>query len=125
MAPATVLGCRYGRQTIQQNRSEAISPERPMFRLAILVALMLASAAVPLTAAPAHAEATRTVGPYHISVSFASTPVYPEEANALIIQVAGSDGAPVTDLEHTLRLRVGVPNQVTETMSLAALPGRP
>lgn len=81
--------------------------------------------AMLLRATPAAADDVRTVGPYRIAVSFASTPVYPEESNALVIRVTDATGAPVTGLESALRLHIGVKNQVTETWNLEPVPAEP
>jgi hypothetical protein len=94
-----------------------------MHRLGVAMAavvLMFALAAVPAAAAD-----TRVVGAYQIAAAFAHTPVYPQEANPLVIRVATLAGEPVGGLEHTLRLRVGVPNQVTETWGLVPLHDQP
>ncbi len=95
-----------------------------MSRLAPILGLLLAVAALARVS-PAGAQPVRTVGPYTVTVWFASTPVYPEEGNALFVQVTRGDGAPVLGLEQTLRLRVGLPNQATETMPLSPQRDRP
>ncbi len=93
-------------------------------RLAPVLAALLAVTAL-VHVSPAGAQPVRTVGPYTVSLWFASTPVYPEEGNALYIQVTRADGTPVAGLEQTLRLRVGLPNQATETMPVSPERGRP
>lgn len=95
-----------------------------MSRLAPVLAVLLAAVALA-RAAPVGAQPVRPVGPYTVSVWFASTPVYPEEGNALYIQVMRADGTSVSGLEQTLRLRVGLPNQATETMPVSPVGGRP
>lgn len=87
--------------------------------LAVLVAI---AAALPVL--HASADDQRVSGPYTITATFESTPVYEERLNALIIHVT-RDGQPVSGLETTLRLRVGEPNQATETMDLAPVAGQP
>lgn len=77
------------------------------------------------TAAPAAADDERTAGAYRITAGFERSPVYPQESNALVIRVATATGEPVEGLERTLRLRVGVPNQVTETWNLQPVAGQP
>lgn len=95
-----------------------------MVRLALMLALLVTGTALARVS-PAGAQPVRTVGPYTVAVWFASTPVYPEEGNALFIQVTHADGTPVAGLEQTLRLRVGLPNQATETMPLSPERDRP
>jgi hypothetical protein len=95
-----------------------------MVRLALILALLVAGTTLARVS-PAGAQPVRTVGPYTVAVWFASTPVYPEEGNALYIQVTRADGTPVLGLEQTLRLRVGLPNQATETMPLSPERDRP
>lgn len=95
-----------------------------MVRLALMLALLVAGMALAHVS-PADAQPVRTVGPYTVAVWFASTPVYPKEGNALFIQVTRADGTPVAGLEQTLRLRVGLPNQATETMPLSPERDRP
>jgi hypothetical protein len=91
--------------------------------LALYVLVVLAAVG---GAAPAAADDSRIVGDgYRITAAWATTPVYPEELNALVIRVTDPQGQPVTGLEHTLRLRIGVPNQVTETWGLTPDPAAP
>lgn len=83
-------------------------------------------AALFLGPTPAAAEDQRTVGSYVVVASFASTPVYPQEANAFVVRIRSvATGEPVTGLERSRRVRVGVPNQVTETWNLEPVPGEP
>lgn len=86
-----------------------------------LVALVLLAS----PAAPAAADDARAVGAYRITAAFERSPVYPDENNALILHVTTVAGEPVAGLERTLRLRIGVPNQVTETWQLQPAAGRP
>ena len=78
-----------------------------------------------LGAAPVAADDTRTVGRYRITASYASTPVYGKEPNGLMRRVVSESGEPVTGLESALRLRISVPNQVSETWELTAVAGEP
>jgi hypothetical protein len=78
-----------------------------------------------LLAGPAAAEETRTLAGHQVTVGFGRVPVYPGEANPFIIRVATAAGEPVMGLERALRLRVGVPNQVTETWNLEPVAGQP
>lgn len=88
------------------------------------LALLIVTVAVS-GARAAHAEAVHTAGDYRIAVSFARSPVHPHEPLEFIIRVTTLDGTPVFGLEETLLLRVGIPNQVTETLAVAPLPDRP
>lgn len=87
----------------------------------LLVAVFVSSGRVET----AQAEAVRTVGDYVIGVSFARSPVYPNEPLEFLLRVTTLDGTPVTGLEETLLLRVSVPNQVTETLAVGPLADRP
>ena len=78
-----------------------------------------------LGAAPVAADDTRTVGRYRITASYATTPVYGKEPNALLIRVVSERGEPVIGLESALRLRISVPNQVSETWELTPVAGEP
>jgi hypothetical protein len=83
---------------------------------ALITAFLIGSAA---------AEETRTVAGHQVTVGFGRVPVYPGEANPFVIRVATPAGEPVAGLERSLRLRVGVPNQVTETWNLEPVAGQP
>lgn len=88
-------------------------------------AIALAVVLLALTrVAPTAADDQRAVGRYRITAGFERSPVYPQESNALVIHVTDATGAPVEGLEQTLRLRIGVPNQVTETWNLQPAAGR-
>jgi hypothetical protein len=95
-----------------------------MARARVVLGALVAVLAVILVGTAA-AEETRSVGGYQVTVGFAHTPVYPQEANPVIIRIATTSGEPVTGVEKSLRLRVGVPNQVTETWNLDPVPGQP
>ena len=100
-------------------RHSVLSPQSSVLVSAFLLLLSL------LAVTPVAADDERAVGPYRITASFATTPVYPEEPNALLIRVVADSGAPVVGLERTLRLRIGVPHQATETWELTPEPGQP
>jgi hypothetical protein len=85
--------------------------------------VMLLVAVAPV--ASVSADAQRAVGPYRIRIGFATTPVYPEEGHEMVVHVTTAAGEPVTGLESTLRLRVSLPNQASETMVLNAIPNDP
>lgn len=91
-----------------------------VFALGLVVGVILA-----FVVGPAAAEETRTIGGYQVTVGFARVPVYPLEANPFEIRVTTPAGEPVLGLEKSLRLRVGVPNQVTETWNLDPVAGQP
>lgn len=94
--------------------------------LAIAIPALLALSLVALlVVTPASADDARVVGAYRITASFERTPVYPLEANALLVRVVSESGAPVAGVDSSLRLRIGVPNQVTETWELTSVPGQP
>lgn len=84
----------------------------------------LALALIALVSSPAFAEERRTVGAYDITISWEKTPVYPDEPNAIIVRVLTADGTPVDGLGDTLMLRVGIPQQVTETIPLTQQAGQ-
>lgn len=97
-----------------------------MERLSIRIGLLLVLGAV--LGVPAVAGATedaRVVGRYRVAVAFARTPVYAGEANPFLIRVTTLAGEPVNGVERTLRLRIGVPNQVTETWAVQPVAGQP
>jgi hypothetical protein len=94
-------------------------------RRLIPLAPALLAFAVALFVTAAAADDERTVGAYRVTASFASTPVYPLESNGLLIRVTSLAGEPVVGLERSLRLRIGVPNQVTETWNLDPVAGQP
>src|SRR5581483_2613963 len=93
---------------------------RRALALGIMVGVVLA-----FVVGTAAAEETRTVAGYQVTVGFGRTPVYPQEANPFVIHVTTPAGEPVLGLEKSLRLRVGVPNQVTETWNLDPVAGQP
>ena len=93
--------------------------------LALAAALTLLVVIAPRSARPAAAEVTRTVGPYRFTLGFATTPVYAEEPNAILIHAATADGAPVTGLDEVLLLNIGVQHQATESLALTPEPGQP
>ena len=85
--------------------------------LAVLVGLVLVS--------PAAADVERQVGGYHLTAGFARTPVYAVEGNQFVVRVRDAAGQPVTGLEQSLRVRVSIPNQVTETWQMQTRPNAP
>ncbi|MFN8557728.1 MAG: hypothetical protein U0531_10405 [Dehalococcoidia bacterium] len=91
----------------------------------LIPAVALAMVALVSAVAPARADETRTVGALRVTASFLTTPVHPNQLNAVVLRVTATDGRPVTGLEQTLRLRIGVANQVTETRDLAPAPDAP
>lgn len=99
---------------------------RMPFRLLAVFTMALAlGGAIAGSARTAHAEALHTAGDYQIAVTFARSPVYPNEPLEFQIRVTTLDGTPVEGLEQSLLLRVGVPNGVTETLALLPVSGRP
>lgn len=93
-------------------------------RFVATLVLMAALASLG-SAGTARAEAVHTAGDYQIGVTFVQSPVHPNEPLELLIRVTTLDSTPVTGLEETLLLRVGIPNQVTETLAVAPMPDRP
>lgn len=95
-----------------------------MIRFGLLVSL-IALVAVAGRATVARADASRIIGPYVVTVGFTTTPVYSAEPNPLIFRFTDAAMQPVTGLEDTLRVRVSIPNQVTETMPVDPVAGQP
>jgi hypothetical protein len=95
---------------------------RPVSTVTFALVLVLIAL---VSSSPASAEERRTVGAYDITLGWEKTPVYPDEANAIIVRVFTSDGRPVDGLGDTVMLRVGIPQQVTETIPLTQQPGQP
>lgn len=96
---------------------------QPRSRRALLGVLL---AVVSLAGArTARADDVRMVGPYRVSASFASAPVYPLEPNALVFRITDENGAPVTGAENSLVLHIGEMYQATETLPLEPLKDQP
>ncbi len=97
-----------------------------MTRWAMLAGVTILVLALALPAGVVRAEASREVAGHRLTLWFETTPVYPEERNAMFVRVQTAEGAPVEGLaDGNLRLRIGIPNQVTETLAMEALPGQP
>lgn len=92
----------------------------------VVVMMIAAVAAIGvLQGSAASADEQRQIGGYQVVAAFQHTPVYPGEMNGLVLTIATPAGQPAVGLDQSLRMRVGVPHQVTETWQLTADPARP
>jgi hypothetical protein len=78
------------------------------FPFRVGAALVVASAATMLWAAPAFAHEERKVGTYDIEVGWQHEPTYVDQLNGVQIIIHDADGAPVDDLGNPVTLKVSV-----------------
>ncbi len=90
--------------------------------------LALAAFAALIAVAPAFAVAadgaTRSVGPYRLTVGFRDEPAYTGQPNAVALRVAGDAGQPIEGVQRTLKVEIGTLGR-TQVLDLLPVKGAP